>query len=75
MEVIELKKYALNKGLCWINFLIFVDNIGTFPYLNDCKKYIVCQTGYEKVETCTFGLVYNPNIKGCDWAANVPTCV
>jgi len=47
---------------------------GTYPYPNDCRKYISCANGITNVMNCPATTVYNPNIRVCDSAANVPYC-
>lgn len=46
---------------------------GWFPYENDCKHYIVCESSRPHVKQCPENSIFNPFLPGCV-AGNVETC-
>ncbi|XP_046551772.1 uncharacterized protein LOC124261496 [Haliotis rubra] len=42
-----------------------------YPSPNSCTKYILCVSGKSIGRSCTMGLLFNPQTKYCDRAANV----
>jgi len=44
---------------------------GYYPHPTDCAKYFDCQSPYQAVKTCMYGLMYNAKLNACDWPANV----
>ena len=43
----------------------------------DCRCFVHCDPSGNPVggsECCPLGLVFNPEIQGCDWDSNVPSC-
>ena len=44
---------------------------GFYPYPDNCQKYYQCIHGSPNVKTCGAGLLWNDNVKNCDWAVNV----
>ena len=47
------------------------DPNGFYPHPNDCQKYYQCAHGTPYEYTCASGLLWNDQLKYCDWAANV----
>ena len=47
------------------------DPYGFYPHATDCQKYYQCNHGSPVEHTCGAGLLWNDNLKACDWAANV----
>ncbi|XP_065085722.1 probable chitinase 10 [Ochlerotatus camptorhynchus] len=41
------------------------------PVTNDCSSYIVCEYNSQSVRTCPNGLLFDPIIQVCNWAAMV----
>ena len=47
------------------------DPNGFYPHPSDCQKYYQCAHGTPYEYTCASGLLWNDQLKYCDWAANV----
>ncbi|XP_071053319.1 peritrophin-1-like [Onthophagus taurus] len=43
-----------------------------YPHPYYCAKFIECNHGVEKVQTCFGDLIFNANLKFCDFPANYP---
>jgi hypothetical protein len=72
--VIKKKKYIYNKRFF---FLFFFQDFckerpdGQYPDDNDSSAFIVCSNGMEFKKECPKGLLYNKDLKVCDWPTNV----
>jgi Chitin binding Peritrophin-A domain len=47
------------------------------PNPSDCGSFYQCNDGVPMFQPCPAGLVFNPNIKLCDWPSSypcTPTC-
>ena len=51
--------------------MVCSDPNGFYAHPTDCQKYFQCAHGTPYEYTCAAGLLWNDNIKNCDWAANV----
>ena len=47
------------------------DPNGLYAHPVDCQKYYQCAHGTPYEYTCPSGLLWNDNVKTCDWPANV----
>lgn len=47
-------------------------NLNAHPY--DCSKYVSCENGLMRVQSCEPGFMFNPTLKMCDFSTNVKTC-
>lgn len=49
------------------------DDVVLVPNPNDCASYYACDGGVAYLMNCSAGLLFNPELRVCDWADNV-TC-
>lgn len=48
---------------------------GMDEHPSDCTKFVTCENGRMHVHSCDVGFSFNPMLKICDFAPNVPTCL
>lgn len=48
---------------------------GMDEHPSDCTKFVTCENGRMHVHSCDIGFSFNPTLKICDFAPNVPTCL
>ncbi|XP_071860834.1 uncharacterized protein [Bombus fervidus] len=49
------------------------EDVVLIPNPNDCASYYSCDGGVAYLMNCSVGLLFNPELRVCDWADNV-TC-
>ncbi|KAJ6222575.1 hypothetical protein RDWZM_001120 [Blomia tropicalis] len=49
-------------------------SFGIFAHDTSCTRYWQCWNGTATLQQCPFSLLYNEQLKACDWADNVPDC-
>lgn len=49
------------------------DDVVLVPNPDDCASYYACDGGVAYLMNCSAGLLFNPELRVCDWAENV-TC-
>ncbi|KAL3884579.1 hypothetical protein ACJMK2_024711 [Sinanodonta woodiana] len=45
---------------------------GDYQYCPDCRKYVACSNGYKHIMPCPAKLVWDDNLKRCEWMSS--TC-
>lgn len=50
------------------------DGMGLMAHPYDCSRYVHCENGRIRVQTCEAGFMFNPTLKRCDFAQNVHNC-
>lgn len=50
------------------------DGTGLMSHPYDCNRYVSCENGRIRVQSCESGLMFNPTLKMCDFAHNVKEC-